>query len=214
MTDTWKFGSHGSEVSNLMKLTPDVQQNIRYTGDRQSAVLSWDPSVFATWYTVTSVVDGVHGTLCNTTEISCVVSDFSPNATEVTASNDVGESNPNGNITGPMGARRRRDLRTTQVFAHLEENLEMPEELMVTAKGVSLYVKWKAVKGATEYTLVINEKLREEQSSLTPVVRSVEGTSHRETGLKPWTRYCVKVAAKNVLNQSNYSHKCTNTTAS
>ncbi|XP_051803703.1 fibronectin type III domain-containing protein 7-like [Acanthochromis polyacanthus] len=205
-----------SEPSRMFSgvTVPCPPQNLRYTGDRQSAVLSWDASVFATWYTVTSVVDGVRVTLCNTTEISCVVSNFNPNTTEVTASNDVGESNPNGNITGPMSARRRRDLRTTQVVAHLEENLEMPEELTVTAKGVSLYVKWKAVKGATEYTVIINEKPREELSSPTPVVRSVEGTSHRETGLKPWTRYCVKVAAKNVINQSNYSDKCTNTTAS
>ncbi|XP_008292889.1 uncharacterized protein fndc7b [Stegastes partitus] len=193
---------------------PCPPQYVRYTGSRPLAMLSWNASVFATWYTVYNVSGGSRMVLCNTTELSCQLTNFDPNATEVTASNDVGEGNPSRNITGPGVSRRRRDLRTTQVFTRLEEKLEMPEGLTVTAKGVTLYVNWKAMQGVTEYTLVIHEKPREQWTDVTPIVRSVEGTFHKETGLKPWTRYCVKVAAKNGMNHSNYPHKCTNTSSS
>lgn len=74
----------------------------------------------------------------------------------------------------------------------------------VTVSGVSLYVKWTAVKDATEYTLVIEEK-GVQQVNQPPVVRSVEGNYYTETDLKPWTTYCIRLAAKNTINQSNYS---------
>lgn len=79
---------------------PCAPQSVMYTGNRQSAVLFWNTSVFATSYTVYNVSRGTRVKLCNTTELSCQLTDFDPNATIVTASNAVGESNPSQNITG------------------------------------------------------------------------------------------------------------------
>lgn len=73
------------------------------------------------------------------------------------------------------------------------------------------------MKGATEYTLVIEE----EKASEPARVRIVEGDSYTETDLKPRTTYCVRVAANNAnnainqSNQINYSQpKCRDTDAS
>ncbi|XP_071342815.1 uncharacterized protein [Trachinotus anak] len=194
---------------------PCPPQNVRYSGTTQSAVLSWDASVFATTYTVYNISGGGRAQLCSTTGLSCQLTNFNSSATEVTASNAVGESNANQIITGPVGSRRRRDLRATQVYAQLDKDLETPELRIVTVSDVSLYVKWTMVKDATEYTLVIEEEQREQQANQPPRVRTVEGDSHLETDLKPWTTYCIRLAAKNAISQSNYSRpECRTTNAS
>lgn len=97
--------------------------------------------------------------------------------------------------------------------------LEIPEVLAVTLSRGSLYVKWRKVKDATEYKLVIEEEQREEQREeqerRPPRLRTVEGDFYMETGLKPWTTYCVTLAAKNAIDQSSYSWPiCRNTGAS
>lgn len=79
---------------------PCAPENVKYSGNTQSAVLSWDASVFATSYTVYSVSGGGYTVLCNTTGLSCSVTNFNASATVLTASNAVGESNPTQNITG------------------------------------------------------------------------------------------------------------------
>nr|XP_046247875.1 uncharacterized protein LOC124060678 [Scatophagus argus] len=191
---------------------PCAPQMVKYTGNRESAVLSWEESVFATRYTVYNVSGAIRVELCNTTELFCSVTNFDPGATEVTASNAEGESIPNGDITGPVGARRRRDLRATQVFSRLDKGLEIPKVQTVTASGLSLYVKWTTVKDATEYTLVIEEEQKEQQSSQLPRVTTVEDDFYMETDLKPWTTYCIRLAARNTMNQSDYSEPTCRTT--
>lgn len=79
---------------------PCAPENVKYTGDSQSAVLSWDASVFATSYTVYNVSGAGRVGLCSTTALSCQLVDFDPGTTEVTASNAEGESSPTRNITG------------------------------------------------------------------------------------------------------------------
>lgn len=151
--------------------------------------------------------------------------------------------------SGPVGARRKRDLRATDVYADLNDlnggtcgvvtccwhqslirlhyrsticpnkqllislsDLKTPEVQTVTVSGVSLYVKWATVKGASEYTLIIE---REEQHNEEPIVRTIEGDYHNETGLNPGTTYCIRLAAKNAMNQSRYSRPmCRKTGAS
>ncbi|PWA21255.1 hypothetical protein CCH79_00009504 [Gambusia affinis] len=81
--------------------TPCAPQRVKYSGNATSAILSWDASVLATMYTVYNVSGGSRVKLCNTTGLSCQLSNFNPAATAVTASNAVGESNPSQNITGP-----------------------------------------------------------------------------------------------------------------
>lgn len=85
-------------------------------------------------------------------------------------------------------------------------DLETPEVQIVTASGVSLYVKWATVKGATEYTLIIEEENQQ------PRVRTIQDDYHNETNLNPWTTYCIRLAAKNAANQSSYSKPMCQTT--
>lgn len=87
--------------------------------------------------------------------------------------------------------------------------LEVPKVLTVTASGASLYVKWLTVKNTTEYTVVMEEK---PQTNQPPRVRTVRGHSHNEASLKPRTKYCVKVAARNGIEQSDYSRPACRTT--
>ncbi|MED6276970.1 hypothetical protein CHARACLAT_008397, partial [Characodon lateralis] len=184
---------------------PCAPQRVKYSGNTSQVLLSWDASVFATMYTVYNVSGGSYVKLCNTTGLSCQLTNFNPAATKVTASNAVGESNPSQNITGPVSARRRRDLQPTQLNAYEGENLETPEVLAVTVSGGSMYVRWRMVKGATEYELIIEEEQKAGQTTQLPRVRNIDGDFYTETDLKPVTTYCVTVAAKDGFNQSNYS---------
>lgn len=77
-----------------------------------------------------------------------------------------------------------------------------------------MHVSWTTVTGATEYTLMIEEEQIKGKASKPARVRRVEGDSYTETDLKPQTTYCIRVAAKNAINQSSYSQsKCRNTDA-
>ena len=81
---------------------PCAPQKVKYSGNRQSAVLSWEASVFATRYIVYNVSSAGRVEVCNTTGLSCSLTNFDPRTVEVTASNGVGESAPTSNITGQM----------------------------------------------------------------------------------------------------------------
>lgn len=85
--------------------------------------------------------------------------------------------------------------------------------LTVQVSGVSIYIKWTTVLEATKYTLVIEEKT-EQQPNQPPKVIAVEGDFYTETDLKPWTTYCMRLAAKNTMRQSDFSKPiCRNTGA-
>lgn len=86
----------------LFTTVPCAPENVKYTGDSQSAVLSWDASVFATSYIVYNVSGAGRVKLCSTTGLSCQLVDFNPGTTEVTASNAEGESFPTRDITGQI----------------------------------------------------------------------------------------------------------------
>lgn len=77
--------------------------------------------------------------------------------------------------------------------------------------GVSVHIKWATVTDATEYTVVI-EETTEQRGNPPPAVRAVEGDSYVETDLKPWTTYCIRLAAKNTMNQSDFSEPVCRTT--
>ena len=74
-----------------------------------------------------------------------------------------------------------------------------------------MYIKWKAVMDATGYTLVIEEK--KQQGNQPPEVTTVEEDFYIKNDLKPWTTYCVSLAAKNTTNQSDFSEPICKTTA-
>lgn len=87
-------------VYNFSLLVPCAPQNVKYTGDGESAVLSWNASVFANKYTVYNVSETGRTSLCSTAGLSCQLSNFDPATTELTASNEEGESIPTQDITG------------------------------------------------------------------------------------------------------------------
>lgn len=87
-------------VSLTWSTVPCSPQNVKYSGDSQSAVLSWNKSVFATHYTVYNVSGTSRVQLCDTTEPDCRLTNFDPGTAEVTASNAAGESIPAKEITG------------------------------------------------------------------------------------------------------------------
>ncbi|KAG7513796.1 fibronectin type III domain-containing protein 7 [Solea senegalensis] len=203
----------GMPSSALSGVTaPCPPQNVRYSGNSQFAVLTWDASVFATMYTVYSTADGNRTELCNTTGLSCHLTDFNSSATEVTASNDVGESNPNKMITGPVVSRRRRDFRSSLIQANLGQDLEAPNVEIELLSEVSMLVKWTPVDDATEYTLVTLVPYVAQQDNESVKVKTVNVEYSLETDLKSWTTYCFRVAAKNALNQSSYSRPVCKTT--
>lgn len=90
--------------------------------------------------------------------------------------------------------------------------LEIPEVLTVRESQDSIYIKWTAVVGAAEYILLIEEK-RVQQPNWLVGVRALEGCFHTVTDLKPWTTYCIRLAAKNTLNQSDFSKPICRTTS-
>ncbi|KAJ4943724.1 hypothetical protein JOQ06_006222 [Pogonophryne albipinna] len=120
---------------------------LQFTGDTDSAELSWDASVFATRYNVYNLSGEDRVELCSTTGLSCQLTNFDPDATGVTARNEEGESILNQNITGPAVARRRRDLQDSARYASLDQRSKIPKVLNVKVSGLSLYVNWTSNDG-------------------------------------------------------------------
>uniref|UniRef100_A0A667XFF4 Fibronectin type-III domain-containing protein n=1 Tax=Myripristis murdjan TaxID=586833 RepID=A0A667XFF4_9TELE len=199
-----------SEPSHVvtMSTVPCPPQNVTYTGNSQVAELSWEASVLATTYTVYKVSQAGRVEVCSGPELSCTVTDFDPDSTEVTASNAFGESLPTTDFTGPVLNRRRRDLRASEMIGSAEQNLGIPQITKIKVIGDSLYVKWNLVKHATEYRVIVHEK-----NAIQPtVVMTVDKDSYTVSDLKPRTSYCVKLSATNIISQSNFSTPVCRTT--
>ncbi|XP_062308247.1 uncharacterized protein LOC134012721 [Osmerus eperlanus] len=175
---------------------PDVE----FRGDNQTSILSWGASVLAVKYTV-YVTAPIRTQVCVTPELSCNLTNVSPNVVEVTASNAAGESVPS---TVTALNRSRRDLRESELFAeiHQSEELSVPEVKVTTVTGVSLYVEWGPVRGATHYTLVVKEDIPTRPHREVMVVYSEFSIVN---DLKPSTIYCILLSAKNARTQSSYS---------
>lgn len=84
----------------------------------------------------------------------------------------------------------------------VSEVLPVPEVKVVHVEGVTLHVEWAPVSGASYYTLIVKE---ENASHPFKEVLTVQGEDLDVTDLKPATRYCVTVCAKNSITQSAYS---------
>ncbi|XP_041941446.1 uncharacterized protein LOC121704923 [Alosa sapidissima] len=178
---------------------------VKYTGSNVSAVVSWNASVFATEYSVYDVSGSVPVEICNTTDLSCTVNGVNSEGITVTASSNIGESNPVSVTHAEILQRRRRSLHS---------DLPAPE-LTVTKVGTdSVRVEWTPVPGASHYTLRVREPLT--ARPLRPEVMSVYGESSGVTNLKPATTYCFSVSAvMDSLASTLYSEPaCATTSAS
>ncbi|XP_012990390.2 uncharacterized protein LOC105029012 isoform X2 [Esox lucius] len=189
---------------------PCAPLSVTYTGNNASAAISWEASMFATKYTVYDVIGHYRTEVCSTPELSCQLLNIQPGTIEVTASNAAGESVPNTYIIGPSN-RHRRDLGLAEaaMFAdlHMREELSKPEVLVATATGVSLHVEWAPVRDANLYTVI----LVQDDSPSRRQVSTISGELIDWNNLKPSTRYCIFVSAKNERTQSIYTNVCVTT---
>lgn len=78
----------------------------------------------------------------------------------------------------------------------------MPEVKLARVTGVTLRVEWAPVAGASYYTLIVRE---DAPSRPLREVLTIYHETCEVTDLKPATRYCVVLSAKNSLTQSAYS---------
>ncbi|KAL2097078.1 hypothetical protein ACEWY4_006285 [Coilia grayii] len=163
---------------------------VTYTGSEVSAVVSWNSSVFATYYSVYDVSGSGGAQICNTTELSCNVTGVSSDDIAVTASNSAGQSSET-NVTN---------------------GVSLSPELSVTRVGTdSVRVEWTPVPGASYYTLRVREKLN--ARPLWSNVASVYDEVSDVTGLKPATSYCFSVSAvMSTFSSSAYSEPACATT--
>lgn len=83
------------------------------------------------------------------------------------------------------------------------DELSVPRMRITHGEGVSLLVEWFPVMGAMSYTMILSE---DAPSQVTKEVLYIDDhTSVVLQDLKPATRYCVIMSAKNSNNQSAYS---------
>ncbi|KAI4885449.1 hypothetical protein NFI96_001413 [Prochilodus magdalenae] len=177
---------------------------VTFTGSNSSAVVAWNASLYATVYHVYQVTSNGRIALCNTSQLSCPVTNVSSNLIMVTAGNAAGESAGTSTVT-VRATRRRRDLRQTETG-----ELASPKAHFTMVTSDSLWLEWTHVKDAKSYSLLI----REQSSSSKPIITTVYGEASIISELKPATTYCVSLSARNSDSNGAYSEPvCVQTAA-
>ncbi|XP_072525550.1 uncharacterized protein [Salminus brasiliensis] len=159
--------------------------SVTFTGSNFSAVVAWNASLYATMYHVYQVTSNGRTQLCNTTQLSCPVTNVNSNLVVVTAGNKAGESAGTSDVH-VIATRVRRDLRPTKM-----DELSSPQAQFTMVTADSLWLEWTRVEGAEFYSLLI----REQSSSAEPVYMTVYGEASIISDLKPATTYCVSLSA-------------------
>ncbi|MEQ2202742.1 hypothetical protein XENOCAPTIV_014206 [Xenoophorus captivus] len=96
-------GTSGKSASRNGTTAPCPPSGVVYSGNSSFATVSWNSSVFATTYTLYDDSVSPKKQLCNTTMLSCSLSNISFGSLVVTAHNAAGES-PSANV---MGGRKQ-----------------------------------------------------------------------------------------------------------
>ncbi|XP_055077407.1 fibronectin-like [Periophthalmus magnuspinnatus] len=174
---------------------PSPPQNAVY--NKATSELTWDASILANHYRVYTVTGNVETVLCETSHLSCTAIAVDVSSLRVKATNSAGSSLPS--VPTAVDARKRRDLIGAEMA--LDNTLLPPSGVSVKVAGTSLTVKWRTVIDAAEYVVVIDKKIENSQS----LIKTTAKTNLIVTGLQPNTEYCLKVAAKNISQQSPYS---------
>ncbi|KAL7851296.1 hypothetical protein AOLI_G00216520 [Acnodon oligacanthus] len=178
--------------------------SVTFTGSNASAVVAWNASLYATEYHVYQVTSNGRIQLCNTSQLSCPVTNVSSNLIMVTARNAAGESAGTSDVR-VIAARRRRDLTQTEMG-----ELTSPQASFTMVTADAVWLEWTHVEGAEFYSLLI----REQSSSSKPVVMTVYGEASIIPELKPATTYCVSLSARNSYSSGPYSEPaCVQTAA-
>lgn len=83
------------------------------------------------------------------------------------------------------------------------DELSVPEVRVTLGEELSLQVEWSPVREAMSYTMIWSEDTTPQ--AMKEVLYIYDQTSAVLRDLKPDTRYCVILSAKNSNNQSAYS---------
>ncbi|KAM4552488.1 fibronectin-like isoform 2-T2 [Odontesthes bonariensis] len=163
---------------------PCPPSGVTYSGNSSFATVSWNASVFATTFTVYDSSVTPRAQLCNTTMLSCSLSNIAVNDLVITASNAAGESQPTDAIDVVTQDRRRRDLSD-----------RMPDDAPLLdvkqATPTVIFLEWSPMEDATYYNLLIRK-----QGSLSDTQElMVYGESMIVTDLSPNSTYCLTVLA-------------------
>ncbi|XP_061879353.1 fibronectin type III domain-containing protein 7-like [Entelurus aequoreus] len=161
--------------------------NVMYSSD-SITVVSWDPAVFATMYSVYMPTVSLTSQLCTTPGLSCSLPPGIPSADLlVTASNAAGESEGASVTAVNLLGRRKRDLTNS-------EGLTAPRIHVTLPKPGVVDTKWSRSDAATDYKLMIKQQQGGSEEL------TVVGEHIILTNLSPNSTYCLTVSAKNNTN--------------
>ncbi|MED6260228.1 hypothetical protein ATANTOWER_008551, partial [Ataeniobius toweri] len=181
-------GTSGKSASRNGTTAPCPPSGVVYSGNSSFATVSWNSSVFATTYTLYDDSVSPKQQLCNTTMLSCSLSNISFGSLVVTARNAAGES-PSANVTGVTSQlRRRRDLREQ---IPVNGNIPAPLLDVTQAFPTIVFLQWSPVKNASFYRLLI----RKQGSSDDNQALTVYGERIILSDLSPNSAYCFSILA-------------------
>ncbi|XP_036072425.1 uncharacterized protein LOC112147737 [Oryzias melastigma] len=196
-------GTSGKSAPLNGTTAPCPPSGILFSGNSSFATVSWNMSVFATTYTVYDNSVKPRVKLCNTTTLSCSLSNLVSNNLVVTASNAAGESQATS-VPNVVLQRRRRDLRTQM---SKDGSASAPQLEVTQVTPTAIWLQWSPVKKASHYSLLITKQGSSGSQKLT-----VYGEIINVPDLSPNSTYCFSVTA--VYGSANGPHSdpvCTQT---
>ncbi|XP_054624499.1 uncharacterized protein LOC129177418 [Dunckerocampus dactyliophorus] len=169
---------------------PCPPMNVIYSNDSLVTTVSWDPSVFATTYSVYTQTVSLSSQLCTTPGLSCSLPpSISSAELLITASNTAGESEGASVTTVIPHERRKRDLSES-------EGLPAPVVQAKVANSTVIAAEWSQVDSAIDYKLMITQQgIAEGPQELTVI-----GESIILVDLSLNSTYCLTVSARNNTN--------------
>ncbi|XP_047445276.1 mucin-4-like [Mugil cephalus] len=167
---------------------PCQPSGVTYSGNSSFATISWDASAYATEYTVYDNGVTPRAQLCNTTGLSCSLSNIASTNLVITASNAAGESEATSVTVVTTQGRRRRDLSEQMT---VKSGLSAPVLDVTQAMSTVIFIEWSQAEAASHYSLLVKKQgSTGERQELT-----VYGESIILTDLSPDSNYCFTVTA-------------------
>ncbi|XP_074545118.1 uncharacterized protein LOC141804545 [Halichoeres trimaculatus] len=172
---------------------PCPPSGVIYSGNSSFATISWNASVFATKYMLfdSSVTPNI--LLCNTSALSCSLSNIANANLVIRSSNPAGESEAisvtNGQNSVVSQGRRRRDL-DEQIP---DNGLSAPLLHVTRVTSTEYFIEWPPVEAAAYYSLLI----RKQDPSNESQELTVYGERIFVDELSPNLVYCFSLSAQN-----------------
>ncbi|KAE8290995.1 Fibronectin type III domain-containing protein 7 Precursor [Larimichthys crocea] len=185
-------GTSDPSVPLIGITAPCPPTGVVYDGNSSFARITWNAAAFATTYRVYDSGVTPQVLLCNTTGLTCSLSNISYTELVITACNAVGESLPQNITIVTTQGRRRRDV--GEQMPDSAGGLVAPMLEVTQGMGTMTLAEWSQVDAASHYSLII----KQQGSSSTPQELIVYGERMIFTDLSPNTIYCLTVSAMNL----------------